>query len=48
MKVIGLFFGTFNPFHNGHLFMANYCLNECNLDEIWLVVSPQNPLKKKI
>ena len=47
MKVIGLFFGTFNPFHNGHLFMANYCLNECNLDEIWLVVSPQNPLKKK-
>lgn len=47
MKVVGLFFGTFNPFHNGHLFMANYCLNECNLDEIWLVVSPQNPLKKK-
>ena len=47
MKVIGLFFGTFNPFHNGHLFMANYCLNECNFDEIWLVVSPQNPLKKK-
>ena len=48
MKVIGLFFGTFNPFHNGHLFMANYCLNECNLEEIWLVVSPQNPLKKKL
>ena len=47
MKVVGLFFGTFNPFHNGHLFMANYCLNECDLDEIWLVVSPQNPLKKK-
>ena len=47
MKVVGLFFGTFNPFHNGHLFMANYCLNECNFDEIWLVVSPQNPLKKK-
>ena len=48
MKVVGLFFGTFNPFHNGHLFMANYCLNECDLDEIWLVVSPQNPLKKKL
>ena len=48
MKVVGLFFGTFNPFHNGHLFMANYCLNECNLDEIWLVVSPQNPLKKNL
>ena len=46
MKQVGLFFGTFNPFHNGHLFMANYGLNKCNLDEIWVVVSPQNPLKK--
>ena len=48
MKVIGLFFGTFNPFHNGHLFMANYFLNECFFDEVWLVISPQNPLKKKL
>ena len=48
MKEIGLFFGTFNPFHNGHLFMANYVLNECDLDEIWIVVSPQNPLKKNL
>ena len=48
MKQVGLFFGTFNPFHNGHLFMANYCLNECDLDEVWIVVSPQNPLKKNL
>ena len=48
MKEIGLFFGTFNPFHNGHLFMANYVLNECDLDEIWIVVSTQNPLKKNL
>tara|TARA_A200000113_G_scaffold76014_1_gene66826 strand:+ start:1407 stop:1994 length:588 start_codon:yes stop_codon:yes gene_type:complete len=48
MKEIGLFFGTFNPFHNGHLFMATYVLNECDLDEIWIVVSPQNPLKKNL
>ena len=48
MKEVGLFFGTFNPFHNGHLFMANYFLNECIFDEIWLVISPQNPLKKNL
>ena len=48
MKQVGLFFGTFNPFHNGHLFMANYCLNECDLNEVWIVVSPQNPLKKNL
>ena len=48
MKQIGLFFGTFNPFHNGHLFMANYCLNECDIDEVWIIVSPQNPLKKNL
>ena len=48
MKQVGLFFGTFNPFHNGHLFMANYCLNECDIDEVWIIVSPQNPLKKNL
>lgn len=48
MKEVGLFFGTFNPFHNGHLFMANHCLNECDIDEVWVVVSPQNPLKKNL
>lgn len=48
MKKVGLFFGTFNPFHNGHSFMANHCLNECDMDEVWIVISPQNPLKKNL
>ena len=48
MKEVGLFFGTFNPFHNGHLFMADYCLNQCGFNEVWLVISPQNPLKKNL
>ena len=48
MKEVGLFFGTFNPFHNGHLFMADYCLNQCDFNEVWLVISPQNPLKKNL
>ena len=43
---IGLFFGSFNPVHNGHLIIANHILNETDLDKIWLVVSPQNPFKK--
>jgi len=46
MKV-GLFFGSFNPIHIGHLAIANYMLEYSDLDEIWLVISPQNPLKKK-
>jgi len=47
MKKIGLFFGSFNPIHNGHLAIAA-CLNTKNLfDEIWMVVSPNNPLKDK-
>jgi len=41
----GLFFGSFNPIHIGHLALANYLLEFTNLDEIWFVVSPQNPLK---
>jgi len=44
---IGLYFGSFNPIHNGHLIVANYILNETDLEKIWLVVSPQNPLKKE-
>jgi len=44
---IGLFFGSFNPIHIGHLAIANYIVEYSDLDEIWLVVSPQNPLKKK-
>ncbi len=43
---IGLFFGSFNPIHNGHLIIANTILQHTNLQEIWLVVSPQNPFKK--
>lgn len=47
-KKIGLFFGTFNPVHIGHLILANHLYQYSNLDEIWLVVTPHNPLKKKI
>src|SRR6478609_2560108 len=43
---IGLFFGSFNPVHTGHLIIANTILNELPLTKIWFVVSPQNPLKE--
>jgi nicotinate-nucleotide adenylyltransferase len=46
MKV-GLFFGSFNPIHVGHLVLANYMLEYTDLDRVWFVVSPHNPLKKK-
>lgn len=46
MKV-GLFFGSFNPVHVGHLMIAQYMVEYTELDEVWLVVSPQNPLKEK-
>lgn len=46
-KEIGLFFGSFNPIHHGHLIIANYFLSFAPLQEIWFVVSPQNPLKNK-
>ncbi|MFN8208762.1 MAG: nicotinate (nicotinamide) nucleotide adenylyltransferase [Bacteroidales bacterium] len=42
---IGLFFGSFNPVHIGHLAIANYMAEYTDLDEVWLVVSPQNPFK---
>jgi len=43
---IGLLFGSFNPIHVGHLIIASYMANHTTLDKVWLVVSPQNPLKK--
>lgn len=43
---IGLYFGSFNPIHVGHLLIANSALNETTVDKIWFIVSPQNPLKK--
>jgi len=46
-KNIGLYFGTFNPIHVGHLIIANHIANHSNLDEVLLVISPQNPLKKQ-
>ena len=46
-KKIGLFFGSFNPIHVGHLILANHMVNFTDLDEIWFVVSPQNPHKIK-
>lgn len=44
---IGLFFGSFNPIHIGHLILANYILEHSELDELWFVVSPHNPFKEK-
>lgn len=44
---IGLFFGSFNPIHIGHLAIANYMLEFTDLNKIWFVISPHNPLKQK-
>ncbi len=46
-KKIGLYFGTFNPIHSGHLVIANHIAEHSDLDEIWLVITPHNPFKKK-
>lgn len=46
MKV-GLFFGSFNPVHIGHMIIANYMLEYTTLDQVWMVVSPQNPFKSQ-
>lgn len=46
-KKIGLYFGSFNPIHIGHLLIANHLVENSDLDEIWLVVTPHNPFKKK-
>ena len=44
---IGLYFGSFNPIHNGHIAIAEYMYRNFHFDEIWFVVSPSNPLKKE-
>lgn len=44
---IGLFFGSFNPIHIGHLILANHLAEHSNLEQIWLVVTPHNPHKEK-
>lgn len=46
-KKIGLYFGTFNPIHIGHLVIANYMAEFSDMDEVWLVVTPHNPFKNK-
>ena len=46
MKV-GLFFGTFNPIHIGHLTIANHIAEYSDLDQVWFVVTPHSPFKKK-
>ena len=47
MKKTALYFGTFNPIHIGHLAIANYLVEHSDLDELWMVVTPHNPHKKK-
>ena len=44
---IGLFFGSYNPIHIGHLAIANYMVEFTDLDQLWFIVSPQNPFKQK-
>ena len=45
MKQVGLYFGTFNPIHIGHLVLANHMVEFSNLDEVWFVITPQSPFK---
>ncbi len=47
MNRIGLFFGSFNPVHIGHMIIAEFMAERANIDRVWMVVSPQNPHKKK-
>jgi nicotinate-nucleotide adenylyltransferase len=46
LKKIGLYFGSFNPIHIGHLIVAQSMIDGAGIDEVWFVVSPQNPFKK--
>ena len=45
---IGLYFGSFNPIHVGHCIIADYVANHTDLDQVWLVISPQNPFKLSV
>lgn len=47
MKKVGLYFGTFNPVHIGHMIIANHMVEFSELDEVWFVVTPQSPFKAK-
>jgi nicotinate-nucleotide adenylyltransferase len=47
IKKVGLFFGSFNPIHTGHMIIASYMLEFTDLDDVWMVISPHNPLKEK-
>lgn len=47
MKKVGLFFGSFNPVHVGHMIIADFVANNTDVDQVWFVVSPHNPLKEK-
>jgi nicotinate-nucleotide adenylyltransferase len=47
IKKIGLFFGTFNPIHTGHLIMGSYIAEFGPVDEVWFVITPQSPFKQK-
>jgi nicotinate-nucleotide adenylyltransferase len=47
MKKTGLYFGSYNPIHMGHMAIANYIVEYANLEQLWFVVSPHNPLKEK-
>ena len=47
MKKVGLYFGTFNPIHIGHLVIANHMVEFSDLDEIWFVITPMSPFKTK-
>jgi len=47
MKKVGIYSGSFNPIHHGHVMLSNYLVEFSDLDELWFVVTPQNPLKEK-